>query len=108
MKIFVRHLQPLRKKFKVAPATPGEQVKQLKTELEKKDAENTKLQSQLDELTKALDSLTIIKEKVNDVTTSIPKKETSNKMNDEKPKPAMTAYKYFIKDNPTKRWYGHA
>ena len=55
MKIFVRHLQPLRKKFKVAPATPGKQVKQLKTELEKKYAENTKLQSQLDELTKALD-----------------------------------------------------
>ena len=43
-----------------------------------------------------------MKEKVNDVTTSIPKKETSNKMNDEKPKPAMTAYKYFIKDNPRK------
>ena len=83
MKIFVRHLQPLRKKFKVAPATPGEQVKQLKNELEKKDAENTKLQSQLDELTKALDSLTIMKEKVNDVTTSIPKKETSKKKNDE-------------------------
>jgi len=90
------------KQVKVAPATPGKQVKQLKTELEKKDAENTKLQSQLDELTKALDSLTIMKEKVNDVTTSIPKKETSKKKNDEKPKHAMTAYKYFIKDTPQK------
>ena len=41
--------------IQVAPATPENQGKQLKTELEKKDAENTKLQSQLDELTKALD-----------------------------------------------------
>lgn len=86
------------KQVKVAPATPGKQVKQLKTELEKKDAENSKLQSQLDNLTKALDSLTIMKEKINDVTTSVPKKETLKKKNDEKPKPAMTAYKYFMKD----------
>ena len=41
--------------IQVAPATPGKQGKQLKTELEKKYAENTKHQSQLDELTKALD-----------------------------------------------------
>ena len=56
------------KQVKVAPATPGKQVKQLKTELEKKDAENTKLQSQLDELTKALaakDELAVVVRKRN-------------------------------------------
>ena len=46
--------------------------------------------------------VTIMKEKVNDVTTSIPKKETSKKKNDKKPKPAMTAYKYSIQANPKK------
>ena len=49
-------LQPMNDNIqRVTPAaTPGKQVKTLKAEIEKKDAENVALRSNIDELTNAL------------------------------------------------------
>lgn len=43
------------------PMTPGKQVRVLRTELEKKDAENEALHNKINELTNALTSLSVVK-----------------------------------------------
>ena len=92
-------LQPLDDNIqRVAPNTPGKVVKNLKAQLEAKDAENESLRKSVAELTKVLGDLTIVKDKM-------PSLEPFNDLKKSKkdkdaPMPAKTAYKFFCEANP--------
>jgi hypothetical protein len=75
------------------PSTPGRAVQYLKTALEEKDAENQSLQATIADLTKALDSIKLVKE-----TALAAPAEKKGKKDKTAPKPAVTAYKYFCDD----------
>eukprot|EP00957_Ditylum_brightwellii_P056730 4299097-Ditylum_brightwellii.AAC.1 len=87
-----RALQPIAN----LPGTPGRQVKALRTELEKKDVENDALKSNIADLTKALDSLQLVKEKAAAAEKLFVKPAEADKKKKKKdpnaPAPAMTAY----------------
>jgi len=93
-----RALQPIAN----LPGTPGRQVKALRTELEKKDVENDALKSNIADLTKALDSLQLVKEKAAAAEKLFVKPAEADKKKKKKdpnaPAPAMTAYRYFCED----------
>jgi len=73
--------------------TPGKEVRRLKVELEKKDKQNEELLSSIADLNKALSSLTIVKDKIQDAAPAdIAKKPKKDK---DAPVPAKTAYKFF-------------
>jgi HMG (high mobility group) box len=55
------------KKKDAPPMTPGKKVAKLEAELEEKNAQNKMLQSQIDELTSALDGITLVKQKIDKV-----------------------------------------
>lgn len=82
------------------PETPGKVVKTLQAKLEEKDSENKNLRSKVDDLTKALDALNLVKNKI--ATTSndkdVPEKKT--KKDKDAPVPAKTAYKFFCEATP--------
>jgi hypothetical protein len=113
--IGVSALQPLSANVP-PPTTPGKQVKTLKAELEKKDAENEALRSSIANLTNALTSLNIVKEKISIETTdgnnitnsknvnddvSTSGRSKNNKKDKDAPVPAKTAYKFFCETNAT-------
>mmetsp|Transcript_67851 Transcript_67851/g.75959 ORF Transcript_67851/g.75959 Transcript_67851/m.75959 type:complete len:98 (+) Transcript_67851:84-377(+) len=54
-------LQPLSNNTKAVPTTPGKEVKKLKADLVKKDAENGALQDTIAELASALNCLNLVK-----------------------------------------------
>lgn len=81
------------------PPTPGRQVRYLKDELVKKDAENEALKNNVTDLTKALNSLQIVSDKVGDIENIAPNALVNkDKIVLKKPVPAKTAYKYFCDD----------
>lgn len=49
------------------PMTPGKKVLKLEAELEEKNAQNKALQSQIDLLTNALDGITLVKQKIDNI-----------------------------------------
>jgi len=92
----------------IAPLTPGKQVRKLKNELEKKDAENEVLRNSVADLNKALGCLNLANEKIaivgsNNVlnVASTADADGKKKKKDENaPIPALTAYKYFSNATP--------
>ena len=84
-------------------ATPGKQVKQLKAELEQKDAENKALLDNIASLTSALNGLNLVKDKVKDAEQQVDGGDADGKKKKKKddgaPVPAKTAYKYFCELN---------
>lgn len=97
-----RALQPISN----LPVTPGRQVKVLRTELEKKENENDTLKNNIADLTKALDSLQLVKEKASAAEKLFAKTDEVEKKKKKKdpnaPVPAMTAYRYFCEDLKSK------
>uniref|UniRef100_A0A7S2EXH8 HMG box domain-containing protein n=1 Tax=Trieres chinensis TaxID=1514140 RepID=A0A7S2EXH8_TRICV len=93
--------QPL-KSLSNLPPTPGRQVKHLKTELEKKESENEALKSSVAELTKALESIKFVQDKaatsVITATNNEENKKKKKKRDEHAPTPAVTAYRFFVKD----------
>lgn len=102
------------------PSTPGKQVKKLQAELEKKDAENKVMKDTISELTNALDSLNLVKAKIDTTNANsgivdnapVPQAEDDDaatttgktvktKKDKNAPVPAKTAYKFFC-DNTLK------
>jgi len=80
------------------PTTPGRQVKALKSELEKKESENDTLKNNIADLTKALDSLNLVKEKAAyaiDSGSTAPKDIKKKTKDPDAPDPAMSAYRFF-------------
>lgn len=87
------------------PTTPGRQVKYLSEELGKKETENGELKSSICDLTKALDSLQLVKEKVetnNPFEKAAAEEKKSKKKDVNAPSPAVTAYVYFREANKDK------
>jgi len=87
------------------PTTPGRQVKYLSEELGKKETENNELKSSIFDLTKALDSLAIVKEKVesnNPFEKAAAEAKKSKKRDIDAPAAAVTAYIYFREANKDK------
>mmetsp|Transcript_20996 Transcript_20996/g.34705 ORF Transcript_20996/g.34705 Transcript_20996/m.34705 type:complete len:394 (-) Transcript_20996:254-1435(-) len=76
----------------VPPVTPGKQVRRLEAELEKKD-------SQIDDLTKALTSLNLVKGKI-ELDDSAVEKTKKTKKDVDAPVLAKTAYKFFADATP--------
>jgi len=95
-------LQPLSNNAKAVPITPGKQVKKLKADLEKKDAENGALQDTIAELSSALDGLNLIKTTSANcsIASSFPDKK--GKKDKDAPVPNKTAYKFFCDNTPKK------
>eukprot|EP00542_Grammatophora_oceanica_P019216 CAMPEP_0194029364 /NCGR_PEP_ID=MMETSP0009_2-20130614/3099_1 /TAXON_ID=210454 /ORGANISM="Grammatophora oceanica, Strain CCMP 410" /LENGTH=424 /DNA_ID=CAMNT_0038668997 /DNA_START=55 /DNA_END=1329 /DNA_ORIENTATION=- len=86
------------------PVTPGKQVRNLKKELDKKDTENDDLRAQVSDLTKAIDTLSIVKGKVDAdaatvMTTASTSTTTKKKKDKDAPVPPKTAYKYYCDYN---------
>lgn len=73
-------------------------MRQLKTELEKKQAENEALRSNVDDLTKALTSLNIVKDKIV-IEPEEEKPKKISKKDKDAPVPAKTAYKFYCDAN---------
>lgn len=92
-------LQPMSTNIqRSAPNTPGKMVKTLQADLEKKELENKDLRSKVDELTKALDTLNLVKDKIATTTSTMENNnnEAAKKKKDkDAPVPAKTAYKFF-------------
>jgi len=100
-----RALQPLDPNVEHnKPATPGKQVRHLKTELEKKDVENEQLRKNIIDLNKALSGLTLAKDIVLENTDNLKATAASSggkKTKDEDaPIPPKTAYRYFSNATP--------
>jgi len=76
------------------PPTPGRQVKYLTSELDKQEAENVNLQNTIASLTKALESINLVKE------SAAPSvgEEKKSKKDKNAPKAAVSAYKFFCED----------
>jgi hypothetical protein len=95
-------LQPLTDNIP-PPTTPGKQVKTLKAELEKKDAENEALRNSIAELTNALTGLNVVSEKIGtdgNNNNNVEVTKSNNKKDKDAPVPAQTAYKFFCEANP--------
>lgn len=91
-------LQPMSTNIqRSAPNTPGKMVKTLQADLEKKELENKGLRSKVDELTKALDTLNLVKDKIATTTSTMENNNDAAKKKKDKdaPLPAKTAYKFF-------------
>ena len=91
-------LQPMSTNIqRSAPNTPGKMVKTLQADLEKKELENKDLRSKVDELTKALDTLNLVKDKIATTTSTMENNNDAAKKKKDKdaPVPAKTAYKFF-------------
>jgi len=95
-------LQPLSNNTKAAPATPGKQVKKLKADLEKKDAENGALQNTIAELANALDGLNLVKNSVAHSSIKSSSTDKKGKKDKDAPVPNKTAYKFFCDNTPKK------
>lgn len=82
-----------------APVTPGTKVRKLTEQLENKEKENAALQSTIADLTKVLEGLNIVKEKI---PLEINSDDAKKSQKDENmPLPAKTAYRFFC-DSVTK------
>jgi len=93
-------LQPLCSNVNApVPTTPGKQVKKLRADLEKKDAENGALQDTIAELANALDGLNLVKTTAPTPSTTTDKKGKKDK---DAPVPNKTAYKFFCDSTPKK------
>jgi len=92
----------------INPSTPGKQVRKLKAELEKKDAENEALRNNIADLNKALGGLSIANDKMSSlgnnkclIAASTTDDDGKKKKKDENaPIPSLTAYKYFSNATP--------
>mmetsp|Transcript_24550 Transcript_24550/g.28959 ORF Transcript_24550/g.28959 Transcript_24550/m.28959 type:complete len:429 (-) Transcript_24550:132-1418(-) len=90
------------------PLTPGKQVRKLKGELEKKDAENEALRNSVADLNKALGCLNLANEKIAtlgssnilSVASTADADGKKKKKDENAPIPAITAYKYFSNATP--------
>lgn len=87
------------------PPTPGRQVKYLREELGKKENENDKMKGDLADLSKALEKIKIVNDKVasdENPFSKCPSKEDNDKKGKKRdknaPAPAMTAYKFFTEN----------
>lgn len=87
------------------PTTPGRQVKHLKAEVEKKDAQNEALKKNINDLTQALNSLNIVTQKASSLDNPFSKSDAiaatggkKKKKDADAPVPAVTAYRYFCED----------
>ena len=99
----VSGLKPVNDNIPRVPETPGKVVKNLQAQLEKKDSENKELRNKVDELTKALDMLNLVKEKIAKATDNTESANGGKKKKDkDAPVPAKTAYKFFCEANPAK------
>eukprot|EP00586_Coscinodiscus_wailesii_P004417 CAMPEP_0172483484 /NCGR_PEP_ID=MMETSP1066-20121228/10496_1 /TAXON_ID=671091 /ORGANISM="Coscinodiscus wailesii, Strain CCMP2513" /LENGTH=398 /DNA_ID=CAMNT_0013247385 /DNA_START=66 /DNA_END=1262 /DNA_ORIENTATION=+ len=81
------------------PKTPNSKVKYLTSELERADAENETLNAKIAELTKALETVELVKQQQPSTPTG--KVEKKGKKDKNAPKPAMTAYKYYCEELKT-------
>jgi upstream-binding transcription factor len=82
----------------VPPVTPGTKVRQLEDKLNKRDAENQALKTNLDDLTKAFGTLEMVKETV--IAAPNTKDEKKPKKDKNAPAPYKTAYKFYCDDVP--------
>mmetsp|Transcript_67850 Transcript_67850/g.75954 ORF Transcript_67850/g.75954 Transcript_67850/m.75954 type:complete len:416 (+) Transcript_67850:84-1331(+) len=93
-------LQPLSNNTKAVPTTPGKEVKKLKADLVKKDAENGALQDTIAELASALNCLNLVKTTAANSSISQSSTDKKGKKDKDAPVPNKTAYKYFCDNTP--------
>merc|ERR1712161_7169 len=85
---------------KAVPITPGKEVKKLKADLVKKDAENGALQDTIAELASALNCLNLVKTTAANSSITSSSTDKKGKKDKDAPVPNKTAYKYFCDNTP--------